>query len=326
MEQESVRARIAAWLRRRLGTSRYERLRATALRGRETWRLLRANRMATGGLALLLAIVAMAILAPLIAIQDPADLLGSIDITAIYKPPSFEGSWEDWRPFGTDYLGRDVYSQFVWGARPSIFVGLLSAALAMALGALVGVVSGVYGRYADEALMRLTDVFLVIPWIPLAIILLAIIGGTTEDIIRMTVIIIVIGITSWPYTARIVRAEVLSLRERAFVERARAAGSGGDHIIRAHIMPNILPLVFANMILMVGIAVLSEAFLAFYGFASNQMSWGKMLREGYSEGAFLHQAWWYILPPGLGIVLLVLGFTYLGHALDEILNPRLRRR
>lgn len=313
------------WLRRRIGSSRYERLRSNALRSREIWRLLRANRMATMGLVFLLALVAMAFLAPYIAIQDPTDILSTINIEAAYEPPSFEGPWSNWRPLGTDYLGRDVYSQFVWGVRPSLIVGLLSAALAMVLGALVGVAAGVYGRYTDEALMRLTDVFLVIPWIPLAILILSIVNDPDETV-RMTVIITVIGITSWPYTARIVRAAVLSLRERAFVERARAAGSDGRHIIRAHIMPNILPLVFANTILMVGIAVLSEAFLAFFGFKSAQISWGEMLRESYDRGAFLHQAWWYFLPPGMGIVFLVLGFTYLGHALDDILNPRLRRR
>lgn len=301
---------------------RRERLRQALRQLRETWRLLRQSRMAIAGVAILVVFFLIALLAPVISIQDPTDLLGSGDANRIFDPPSFEGPISNWRPFGTDHFGRDVYSEVVYGSRVSLIVGFAAAALSMVLGAAVGTVAGFAKRKTDEVLMRATDVFLVLPWLPFAVLMLTLSGNAT-----LGATIVVIGVTSWPLTARAVRAQVLSLSNRAFIDRARAAGAEGPHIIRRHVLPNVAPLLFANMILIVAIAILSEAFLAFFAiFEASRLSWGTMLYYAFTFGAFSEGAWWYVAAPGLAITILVLGFTFLGYALDAVLNPKLRRR
>ena len=172
---------------------------------------------------------------------------------------------------------------------------------------------------------RLTDVFLVIPWLPFAVILAALLPPENEP--SMFKIIIVIGITSWPATARIVRSQVLSIRERAFVERAVAIGASRGHIMRKHLLPNVFPLVFASAILSVSAAILAEAFLSFFGLSDpTKITWGLMLYNAFNFGGFSNGAWWFVGPPGICIILVVLGFTFMSYSLDDILNPRLRRR
>jgi len=167
--------------------------------------------------------------------------------------------------------------------------------------------------------MRLTDFFLVLPVLPLIIILAAIFGQS------FLITILVIGLTSWPSTARIVRSQVLSLRERQFVERVRALGATDFRILNVHILPNVLPLIFANTVLVIAGSILSEATLAFLGLGDPvRVSWGTMLHFAFVAGAAGRGAWWYLAPPGIGIVIVVLGFILTGHALDGILNPRLR--
>ncbi len=169
--------------------------------------------------------------------------------------------------------------------------------------------------------MRLTDWFLVIPFLPLAIVLARILGPSVWNVI------LVIGVTSWPYVARITRAQVLTVRERLFVERARAMGARRSHIVRRHILPNVAPLILANTTLAVPIAILTETTLSFLGLGDPQApSWGKTLEEAFEAGAITRGAWWYYLPAGIGIVLVVLAFTMCGRALEEILDPRLRAR
>jgi len=169
--------------------------------------------------------------------------------------------------------------------------------------------------------MRITDVFLVLPWLPLMLVLAALMGASIWNII------IVIGLTGWAGTARIVRAQTLTIKERQFIERARAIGSGDWHIMIKHVMPNVFPLIFANTILVTAAAILSETTLSFLGMGdSTRPSWGMMLHFAFEAGAASNGAYWYLLPPGLCVVLVVLSFTFMGYALDEILNPRLRRR
>lgn len=238
-------------------------------------------------------------------------------------------------PLGTDELRRDMVNITVHGARISMVIGLLATIITVVLGVLVGIVSGYIGGRLDSLLMRITDFFLVIPTFVLAVILTSIIreliGSGTQELfgIRMTlvVIVIVIGITSWASTARIIRAQTLSLKERAFVDRARVIGAGSGHIMTRHILPNVVNLVVANTVLVFAGAVLTETTLSFIGLGDPlQPSWGQTLEAAREVGAPGLGAWWYFAPPGISIVLVVFAFTLMGSALDDILNPRRRGR
>ncbi|HEX9550610.1 MAG TPA: ABC transporter permease [Candidatus Limnocylindrales bacterium] len=238
-------------------------------------------------------------------------------------------------PLGTDELRRDMLNLVVHGARVSMAIGLLATVVTVLIGAVVGIISGFLGGRVDAVLMRITDFFLVIPTFVLALILTPIIrdlvGSASREIlgIRMTliVIIIVIGITSWSSTARIIRSQTLSLKERAFVDRARVIGAGGGHIMRRHILPNVINLIVANAVLVFAGAVLTETTLSFVGLGDPfQPSWGQLLEAARSVGAPGLGAWWYFVPPGVSIVLVVFAFTLVGGALDDLLNPKRRGR
>jgi peptide/nickel transport system permease protein len=294
-------ARRIAWLRRR-----------RALAG--AWRGYRADRAGMIGLGILLLFVAMALAAPLLADESGLRAINATANEPWAKPSEFG-------PLGTDSLGRSVWTQFVWGSRISLLVGLAATVLAILIGTVVGVAAGFYGRRVGGVLMRLTEWFLVIPFLPLAIALAAVLGPSLQNII------IVIGITSWPSTARLLRAQVLTLKERLYVDRSRALGASDAHLMARHIVPNVSGLILANTTLTVPVAILSETTLSFLGLGDpTNASWGKMLEEAFLQGAITEQAWWYYVPPGLGIVLVVLSFTLIGRALEEILDPRLRDR
>ncbi len=235
---------------------------------------------------------------------------------------------------GTDELGRDILNLTVHGTRISMTIGLLATLVTVFLGATIGIVAGYLGGWVDTVLMRITDFFLVLPTFVLALILAPIIldiVGTDADFfgIRVTlvVIVVVIGLTSWASTARIIRSQALSVKERAFVDRARVIGSGGGHIMRRHILPNVITLIVANTVLVFAGAILTETTLSFIGLGDPfQPSWGQILNAAQSAGAPGLGAWWYLLPPAASIVLVVLSFTLLGSALDDVLNPKLRVR
>ncbi len=222
---------------------------------------------------------------------------------------------------GTDDLGRDVFRNLLAGGRVSLMVGLLATIISMFIGTLIGITSGFIGKKTDVILMRFTDFFLVIPWLPLVLVLAAILGSSIWNII------FVIGITSWPGTARVVRSQTLSIKERPFIERIRALGADNKTIMIKHILPNVFPLVFANTILVSAVAIISETTLSFLGLGDvTRPSWGMMLNYAFESGAASSGAYWYFLPPGICVVLVVLSFTFLGYAFDEVLNPKLRRR
>jgi peptide/nickel transport system permease protein len=234
---------------------------------------------------------------------------------------------------GTDSLGRDVLNQTVHGARISMLIGLLATLVTLVVGVLLGIVSGFVGGRTDVVIMRITDFFLVLPTFVLALILapivLEIIGNGEVVGVRTTliVIVIVIGITSWATTARIIRAQTLSVKERAFIDRARVIGAGGWHTMRVHILPNVMGLIVANAVLIFAGAILTETTLAFIGLGDPfAPSWGQLLGAAQEAGAPGLGAWWWYVPPGACIVLVVLAFTLIGGALDDLLNPKAQGR
>ena len=231
---------------------------------------------------------------------------------------------------GTDDLGRDMLNMTVHGARISMTIGFLATLITVLLGAVIGIVSGFIGGWLDTALMRLTDFFLILPTFVLAILLapiiLDIIGDDAEIVgvkATLVVIVVVIGLTSWASTARIIRSQTLSVRERMFVDRARVIGSGSGHIMRRHILPNVINLIVANTVLTFAAAIFTETTLAFIGLGDPfAPSWGQLLNAAQEAGAPSLGAWWLIVPPATGVVLVILAFTLVGNALDDVMNPK----
>jgi len=198
---------------------------------------------------------------------------------------------------------------------------LAATLVTIVLGSIVGIVAGFVGGRTDAILMRLTEWFLVIPFLPLAIVLASILGRSVWNII------FVIGITSWPWTARLVRAQVLTVKQRLFVDRARSLGASSVHIVSRHVLPNVSGLILANATLAVPISILTETTLSFLGLGDpSRASWGKALEEAFVNGAITRNAWWYFIPPGLAILLVVLAFTLIGQTLEQIADPRLGGR
>lgn len=273
------------------------------------WGLFKQSKMGLIGLVLLVTFAVVAIFAPYIAPYTPTDFFVGTSL----EPPSFQ------HLLGCDEIGRDILSLLIYGTRISLIVGLLASFGTVFIGTIVGLVAGYTGGRVDEALMRVTDVILMLPGIPLLIVFAAMLGASLMNIIFIIVLL------SWAPTARVIRAQVLSLKERPFIEAARAIGASDRHVIFQHVLPNILPLVFTYMILNIPVAIVLEASLSFLGLGDvNAASWGMMLNFAFNAGAI--DRWYYIIPPGALITVLAFVFALIGHAMDEIINPRLRRR
>jgi len=273
-------------------------------------RMLWATKRGKACLIVLGVFVFVAIFGALLAPDDP--YASSTDVLA---PPSRE-HW-----LGTTEVGSDVFSQLLVGARVSLVVGISAAVISAVLGTAVGLTGGYFGGWTDKLLDAFENWFLVIPQLPLMIVLARLLNPS------VFVLVVVIGITSWAGTGRIVRSQVLTLKERAFVERARALGASDWHIIRRHVLPNALPLIFANTVLIVAVSILAEASLSFLGLGDpTRISWGTMLENGFDAGAPSAGAWWYIIPPGLCITLLVFVIGLIGYVFEQHVNPRLREQ
>lgn len=262
------------------------------------------------GLIILVAFTVLALTAPLwIGHND-------LDVTKA-KGPLLAGPNKHY-PLGTDQPGRSVLLLLIWGSRASLAIGVIATVLTMILGSAIGLFAGHYQGIVGGALMRITDWFIALPGLPLAISLAAVLGqGATS-------ITIAIAVTSWTGTARLVRAQTLAVEARPFIERARALGAGNMQIVFRHVLPNVTPLILVSSTLTVASAILSETTLTFLGLGDpTDVSWGSMLNQAFNQGAVTAGAWWYLLPPGVAIVIVVLGFTLTGRAVEHILNPRM---
>jgi peptide/nickel transport system permease protein len=269
------------------------------------------NKLAVGALLVMILLILTAIFADVIA---PAPYGFSVLAEANQFP--FQDAKH---PLGTDSVGRDFLSRLIYGARVSLIVGFVASLISVAIGGALGMIAGFYGGRLGSGLMRLTDIFLVIPDLPLYVVLVALLGPSLWNII------LAIAILGWTGTTRLVYAQVLSVKERQFVTRARAIGASNMHIIRRHIFPLVLPLILAQNALVISTAILSESTLAFLGLGDpTRISWGTMLNLAFGRGAISAGAWWALLVPGVGIVWVVLSWTLLGYVLEEIVNPRLR--
>ncbi|WP_148575131.1 ABC transporter permease [Nocardioides caldifontis] len=280
---------------------------------RRTWAEFRSHRSGLVGLVVLGGFILVALLAPVLADSDGLSVTRATG--GVLEGPSAEF------PLGTDDNGRSVLTLLIWGARISLFVGLLATAISMVIGTLVGLTSGFFEGWPGRILFRLTEWFLVIPFLPLALVLASVLGRSLLNIA------LVIGVASWPGTALLIRSQTLSIKERPYLDRARVLGAGRWHLMSRHVLPNVMPMVFANTTLTVAIAILTETTLSFLGLGDpTRVSWGSMLDDAFTVGAMTTGAWWFIVPPGVCVVLVVLSFTLVGQALEEVVNPRLRRR
>lgn len=274
---------------------------------RDGWSRFRRNRLSLLGLAIVIVVVIAGLMAPLLAPFGPFELVG----TRLVPPQARH-------LFGTDHLGRDVFSGVLYGARTSLEVGFLSVFLSLTLGVTIGAVSGYFGRRLDDVLMRLTEVFQVMPRFFLALVIVAMFGADLWGTI------FVIGILSWAEIARLVRAEFLTLRERPFVMAARAYGASDAQIIFREVLPNALTAVIVAASLQVPSAILLEASLSFIGAGDpSVMSWGRMLNNAQQ---YMRQAWWIATFPGLAISLTAMGLALMADGINDFLNPRLRQK
>jgi peptide/nickel transport system permease protein len=280
---------------------------------KHTWRMFRRHKSGLLGLGILTFFVLVAVFAPLLASAEGLEVTKATG--GVLEPPSAE------YPLGTDEVGRSVLTLLIWGTRISLFVGLFATVISMVIGTLIGLMSGFFEGWPAAMLFRLTEWFLVIPFLPLAIVLASVLGRGLLNIA------VVIGVTSWPGTALLIRSQTLSIKERPYLERARVLGVSRWRQMTRHVLPNVMPMVFANTTLTVAIAILSETTLSFLGLGDpTRTSWGSMLEAAFSVGAMTTGAWWYFVPPGVCVVLVVLAFTLIGQALEEVFNPRLRSR
>jgi len=266
------------------------------------------QKVAVVGAVVLLFFIVIAVIGPWIEPYSTTTQVGPV-----YQPPNGK------HLLGLDDGGIDMLSMVIAGARVSMIVGFAGAAVAMIIGGGIGLLSGYFGGKTDITLMRITDYFLVIPDVPLMIVAAAVFGRSLLNVI------LIIGVIYWTSTARLIRAQVKSVRERVYVKRARALGGGHGRLLWKHITPQVAPLLVANTVLTIAIAVFAETYIAFLGLEDpSTISWGKLIQNSLTGGAIFHKAWWAIIPPGLCVTIVILAATMMGQAMEDALNPRLR--
>jgi peptide/nickel transport system permease protein len=278
--------------------------------GQRNWlrKVIAESTQAKVGLIVLTVFVLLAIFAPLVAPYDPRQQVGPV-----YAPPSAQ------HLLGLDDGGVDMVSLLIYGGRISLIVGFAASMVAMVIGGGIGILSGYYGGRTDQALMRVTDYFLVIPDLPLAIIVAAVWGPSLSHLV------FVIALLLWTTTARIIRAQVKSVRERVYVKRARSLGASDFRIITRHVLPQIGPLLIANTVLTIAVAIFDETALAFLGLADpTSITWGTTIEFSFLRTAISSGAWWAVIPAGLCVALVIMACFWLGQAIEDALNPRLK--
>jgi peptide/nickel transport system permease protein len=278
------------------------------VRGGFLWNVIKERPSAAVGAVVLSLIILVAVLAPWIAPYPLRQRVGPV-----FGPPSPK-HW-----LGLDDGGIDMVTLLMWGARISLIVGFAATLVSILIGGAVGIAAGYFGTRTDNVLMRITDYFVAIPDVPLMIVVAAVWGPSLSHII------IVIGVLLWASTARIIRAQVKSVRERVYVKRARSLGAGHLRIIVRHVLPQITPLLIANTVLTVAVAIFDETALAFLGLGDpSRISLGRVIENAFERTAISSGAWWAIIPPGVLVALIILACTLLGQAVEDSLNPRLK--
>lgn len=291
-----------------LGPALREALRASAS-------VLQRDRFALAGVIIYGIFILLAILAPFIAPYDPLEIVMHNGTYLPSSPPS-SAHW-----LGTTNLGRDIFSQFLFSIQPTLLIGFTAAFFVVLIGTIIGLLGGYYGGQVDMVLGRITDIAFGIPFVPFVIVLVAFLGGSIWNIV------IAMALLLWRDTARVIRSQVLVIREKSFVEAARISGASDLRIIFIHVAPNVLPLAFLYGSLAIGWAILTEASVSFLGFGDpNVVSWGFMLQDAYLSQALARGAWWWFVPPGIGIMLTVMAGFFIGRGYEELLYPRLRGR
>jgi peptide/nickel transport system permease protein len=258
------------------------------------------------GLTVLALFILVALLSPVLA-PDPTEQVGPV-----FDPPSRD------YVLGTDGGGANMVSLLIAGARVSLIVGFAAAVVSAVIGGTIGLLSGFFGGKLDTILMRFTDYVIVIPDVPLMIVAAALFGRS------LTNIILIIGVIYWTTTARLVRAQVKSVRERVYVKRARSLGAGNVRLIGKHVLPQVAPLLIANTVLLIAYAIFAETFITFLGLGDPSLiSWGRLIENAFTDDALLNEAWWAIVPPGVCVAIVVLACTMVGQSMEDSLNPRL---
>jgi peptide/nickel transport system permease protein len=270
--------------------------------------VITTRKAAAAGLAIIILFIVLALAAPLLAPYST-----TAQTCAVFARPS----GRHW--LGCDDGGIDVLSEIIWGGRISLIIGFAATVISMVLGGGIGILAGYFGRWTDIVLMRITDYLLVIPDLAFAMVIADVWGPSLAHVI------LVIGILEWAATARIIRAQVMSVKERVYIKRARSIGAGHWRIISRHILPQVGPLLMANTVLTVAVAIYLETALAFLGLEDpTATTWGTILEHAFDRAAVSAGAWWAIIPDGLVITLLIMGCFLLGQAIEDALNPRLR--
>lgn len=276
-------------------------------------RRILADPFAIAGTAIYLVFILAGLSAHWLAQYDPTEILMTDDGQLAASLPPSAAHW-----LGTTSMGRDIFSQLILGVRPSLIVGLTAALAVTSIGTAVGLLAGYFGGVVDQALMRLSDIVLGLPFLPFVIIMASLLGPSNQNIV------LAVAILLWPNAARIVRAQVLTLMQRGFIDAARVTGAGHARIILVHVAPNVLPLSFLYGSIAVGWAILTQASVSFLGFGDSEtISWGYMLQDAYASQALSSGQYLWFVPPGLCIVLVVLAGFFVSRGYENLLFPKL---